>query len=71
MGRSSAAGTQMSNVPGDGTSPRASVEAGAAAAQANPVQVICLDDYFDGLVDRSVGLIKCDAEGHEADRVQG
>ena len=71
MGLSSAAGTLMLNVPGDGTSPGASFEAGAAAAQAYPVQVTCLDDYFDGLVDRSVGLIKCDAEGHELEVFRG
>jgi len=71
LGLSSAAGTLMLNVPGPGTSPGASFEAGSAEGQSYPVQVTTLDDYFIDRDARRVRLVKCDAEGHELEVFRG
>jgi FkbM family methyltransferase len=71
LGLSSSSGTLVLNVPGDGTSPGASFEAGAGGGQSYPVQVTTLDDYFDGGEARRVRLLKCDAEGHELEVFRG
>jgi len=71
LGLSSAGGTLQLNVPGAGTSPGASFEAGRGAGQSYPVQVTTLDDYFDQQERRLVRLIKCDAEGHELEVFRG
>jgi len=71
LGLSSSAGTLRLNVPGDGTSPGASFEAGHGAGQSYPVQVTTLDDYFDRQERSRVRLIKCDAEGHELEVFRG
>jgi FkbM family methyltransferase len=65
LGLSSSSGTLLLNVPGDGTSPGASFEAGDRGGQSYPVQVTTLDDYFKGEQADRIRLLKCDAEGHE------
>jgi len=71
MGLSSSAGMLTLRVPGTGTSPGASFEAGPVDGQSYPVEVTTLDDYFDGQDDRRVRLLKCDAEGHELEVFRG
>jgi len=75
LGLSSSAGTLVLNVPGDGTSPGASFEAGhgaeRGAGQSYPVQVTTLDDYFAQHDGSRVRLLKCDAEGHELEVFRG
>lgn len=71
LGLSSSSGTLLLRVPGDGTSPGASFEAGQGAGQSYPVQVTTLDDYFDRRDRSRVRLIKCDAEGHELEVFRG
>lgn len=73
LGVSSSAGTMLLNVPGTGSSPGASLEAGAVGdhAQSYPVEVVTLDDYFDDTMAGRIRLIKCDAEGHELEVFRG
>jgi FkbM family methyltransferase len=71
LGLSSSSGTMMLNVPGEGTSPSASFEAGEAGSKSYPVQVTTLDDYFYGREEPRVRLLKCDAEGHELEVFRG
>lgn len=71
LGLSSSGGTLLLNVPGDGTSPGASFEAGQGAGQSYPVQVTTLDDYFEHHDGSRVRLLKCDAEGHELEVFRG
>lgn len=71
LGLSSSARTLTLNVPGTETSPGASFEGGHAEGISYPVQVTTLDEYFDGLGECNVRLLKCDAEGHELEVFRG
>lgn len=72
---SSSAGTMTLTVPGEPTSPGASLEppAGVAGGVAwtYPVSVTTLDAYFAGAERRRIRLVKCDAEGHELEVFRG
>jgi len=72
---SSTAGAMTLMVPGDSTSPGASLEPAAGVAgtarRTYPVSVTTLDAYFTGDDRRRIRLLKCDAEGHELEVFKG
>jgi FkbM family methyltransferase len=72
---SSSAGTMALSVPGESTSPGASLEPAAGAGgpprRTYPVAVTTLDTYFTGDDRRRIRLLKCDAEGHELEVFKG
>lgn len=68
---SSRAGTMTLTVPGGGTSPSGTLEAGLVAGEhaAYPVRVTTLDEHLGP--EAPVRLIKCDVEGHELEVFRG